>query len=405
MSFRERAKHYVVRQKGRTILLLIIFTVALLIGLLGLTALRSFEDSLLLMGERSNAKITVFSTDSEQPILTETINGLSDVDNVNRVNKVNQAVASLNGLQIGTGSGEALTEAKVRLQGFDDLSSDSLFGQEVAMLEYGRLELQENDVIIHQLLADMNGLKLGDILSFSNSQGEVQGVIRGVYFYSEASVENEEHTPSTFRFENLIFAHPALINHLQGVENYIEAHFYVSDPSIIQDTRNIFEYHLLSTAFEVWVSDELYRRIASPLTQAAGLITMILAITGIGVITVISLLLIIWSRERKKETALLLSIGEEKKKIIMQRLMEIMMIYLPSLLFASSIAFAINPYVKGFLERTAQFEDSTDLSLILSSGDVISVFIIGIITLLSVVTLSCFSIMRQSPKSILARGD
>jgi putative ABC transport system permease protein len=385
--------------------LAIIFIASLLIGLLGTMLLRSFEQSILTIGAQSNAKITVFTTDLEQSITAGQIKSLHETGNINFVNRVNEITASPDNFEISISHDEDVTTAGVRLQGFDDLSRDSLFGQNTIVLLAGSLALRENEIIIHQLLAVMNGVAIGDSISFNNSGIAADGVIAGVYTFVDAEIRNEENTPSTFRFENLIFTHTALINQLQGKEGYAEAHFYVKDPNAIQDTRNIFEREMRQTVFEVRVSDALYRRIAAPLSQTAGLTTIILVITGIGVLVVVSLLLTIWSRERRKETALLMSIGERNVNIVMQRLVEVMAIYLLAFGLVIPIVFVTAPFMGGFYQSAVGLADIDNLTFAMSSVDVISVFSVGVIALITAITLSCFSIMRLSPKTLLSRND
>ena len=405
MSFQERAKHYVIRQRGRTFLLAVILVVALLIGLFGIMILRSFEHSILAIGEQSNAKITIFTTDLERLISPNQIDALYTLGNISWVNRANEVIAIPGNFEIGMGDGEDTANAGARLQGFDDLNWDSLFGQEVTMLVYGSLELPENGVIVHQLLAMMNGLSLGDSLTFHNSGMTVNGIITGIYAYTDPEMRNEAHTTSMFRFENLIFTHPALVNQLNGEDGYAEAHFYVIKPNVIQDTRNAFEHELRQTIFEIRVSDALFRRIAVPLTQTAGLTTIILAITGIGVLVVISLLLTLWSRERRKETALLMSIGEQKANIVMQRLIEVMAIYLLAFMLVMPVVLVASPYIGAFYQGVVGLTDIENLSFGVSAVDVIGVFSAGIVTLMLAITLSCLSVMRLTPKSILSRND
>ena len=128
-------------------------------------------------------------------------------------------------------------------------------------------------------------------------------------------------------------------------------------------------------------------------------------IQDLGVGGQISLLLMIWSRERSKETALLISIGERKVSIAMQRLLEVIAIYLPAFVFAIFIVITASPYIGGFFKGAAGLSPIYDFNIYVSTRDAIRIFFAGILTLIMAITLSCASIMRLSPKSILSRND
>ena len=211
MSFHQLARRYIKRQRGRTIMLFIIFMVALLIGLVGTMILRSFEQSLLSLGEQSNAKISVFTLDANRLIGQELIETLSSGENINWINRVNEAIVTVpGGLEIGLGEDEMPDEAKLRLQGFDDLMMDGLFFEGLTRLVEGYVTLEDKELIIHETLAIRNDLELGDTLTFYHSGVIVAGIIAGVYTYEDSSIRNEAHTPSAFRFENLIFTTPTV---------------------------------------------------------------------------------------------------------------------------------------------------------------------------------------------------
>jgi len=405
MSFHQLARRYMSRQRGRTAMLSIIFMVAILIGLIGTMILRSFEQSLLTLGEQSNAKISVSTFGANNLIEQELIDTLSALSNINWVNRVNEVVATVADIEIGIGENEEIDDASIRIQGFDDLTMDGLFSENMARLTLGYLALEDGEIIIHETLATMNDLELGDTLTFYHAGMTVAGTIAGIYMYEDSGIRNEAHTPSAFRFENLIFATPTFVNQLQQEAGFLEVNFYITDPTIIEDTRYEFENELSDTTFGVQVSDALFRRMAQPLSQTASLTTIVLGITGIGVIVVVSLLLIIWSRERQKETALLLSIGRTKVSIISQRLLEVLVIYISTFVFTIPLVFIAAPSIATFYQGVVGLNDMEDFILEVGTVGVTNVFLLGLLALIVVIILSCTSVMRQSPKSIFSRND
>ena len=117
-------------------------------------------------------------------------------------------------------------------------------------------------------------------------------VVGGIYGYTNP-MENEVNVPAVFRFENLIFAHPDLVNQLRGELDYLEAHFYVTDPTVILETQYEIVSLLQGTSFDTRVSDTLFQRISGALTRSGNLVKMILTITVTATIAVVILLLML----------------------------------------------------------------------------------------------------------------
>ena len=128
----------------------------------------------------------------------------------------------------------------------------------------------------------------------------------------------------------------------------------------------------------------------------------------IGGITVLSLILILWLRERIREIGILLSIGVSKIKIVTQFILELLFISLPSLvlsLFTGNVI--LNIIVDGFMNS----DDSTiTVDSLLKNNNLTSNFItflesygilIGIIVLS--VIIASLMILIKKPKEILSK--
>ena len=128
----------------------------------------------------------------------------------------------------------------------------------------------------------------------------------------------------------------------------------------------------------------------------------------IGGITVLSLILILWLRERIREIGILLSIGVSKIKIVTQFILELLFISLPSLVLSLFIGNVIlNIIVDGFMNS----DDSTiTVDSLLKNNNLTSNFItflesygilIGIIVLS--VIIASLMILIKKPKEILSK--
>lgn len=404
MTYDKRAYYYIVRKCKKSFLLGLIFVTALLLGLIGTSLLRLFDDTLIQIGKQSQAKIILFMTDMKQLITDEHINELKTIDNMNAVNRVNELAMRPYQFEISVGNDEALADSKVRLQGYDDLMRGSLFAQEVVKLESGTLDIKNGEVVIHEWLAMWNGLTIGDELMFENEQGELaSAIVRGIYTYIDTSIENEPQAPSMFRFENLIFTHPDFINERQGSSEYIEVHFYVTDPNRLVEMRPAFEQTIGQESFGMRISDVLFRKMSMPLLQAGNTITMILVIIGVATSTVTSLILALWSRERKQEVAVLLSMGKSKREILMQRLLEIFSIYVAAFAVVLVLFYLISPSIGSILyERQLGLSDIEPIQVVRSVRDVLRVFLMGTLILVTSLVVSCMSMMRLLPREMLS---
>ena len=128
----------------------------------------------------------------------------------------------------------------------------------------------------------------------------------------------------------------------------------------------------------------------------------------IGGITVLSLILILWLRERIYEIGILLSIGISKIKIVTQFILELLFISLPSLVLSLFVGNVIlNIIVGGFMNS----DDSTIMvDSLLKNNNLISNLItflqsygilIGIIVLS--VIIASLMILIKKPKEILSK--
>jgi len=408
MKCYERAYHYVVRKRGKSFLLMFILMIALIVGLVGMSLLRSFSESLTRIGTESQAKIIVFITDMDELLSNEQILQFEQMNNIYFVNRFNETVARTEDLEIiSTGDGETIEDAKVRLQGFDDLKLDSLFALDVVQLETGTLDIKPNELIVYEPLAMLNELTIGDDLTFQTEQGEVvTAVIKGLYTYVDPDMENEKNAPSIYRYENLIFTHPELINHLQGKSEYMEAHSYVIDPTVIEETHHELVNRIERTTFETRISDMLYRKMSQPLHQISDLVLMIIVFTGGATILVVTLLLIIWSKERKHEVALLLSVGESKLSIVLQRILEGVWMYIGACILALFFSHRFIPYLATLLyQKQIGIFESQSIVVSLALKDIYGVVLVGLVIVTVSIISSCLSMIRLTPRAIFYTMD
>ena len=197
----------------------------------------------------------------------------------------------------------------------------------------------KNGLIISRDLADWNGLEIGDTLtgiyySESNTPAvdmEIVGIFDIVADKDDAV--NLYDNASYFDYSNYTFCSmEAAEGLLEGWgdenEGISEAYFYVSDAaqldSVIEEVQKISSINWNN--FNITTNDEVYQNISSALSDTETLITtLIVVITAVSMV-LITLILSMSIRSRKRETGILLAVGIAKPAVILQYVLETLLI-------------------------------------------------------------------------------
>ena len=289
-----------------------------------------------------------------------------------------------------------------------------------AMFLSGRFELvegshitedMENGLIISRDLADWNGLEIGDTLTGiyypeSNTPAvdmEIVGIFDIVADKDDAV--NLYDNASYFDYSNYTFCSmEAAEGLLEGWgdenEGISEAYFYVSDAaqldSVIEEVQKISSVNWNN--FNITTNDEVYQNISSALSDTETLITtLIVVITAVSMV-LITLILSMSIRSRKRETGILLAVGIAKPAVILQYVLETLLIAV----VAFPLAYLSSKQVAGTL---GTLFGKTAENVIVTPQHFILVAIAGGILLVVAVLVSSISAMRLKPRQILAQME
>ena len=131
---------------------------------------------------------------------------------------------------------------------------------------------------------------------------------------------------------------------------------------------------------------------------------MIMAVIGAGII-VLSLVLILWVRERMYEIGILLAIGRSKIKIVGQFILELILISLPAMILAAILGRIFVGWILGTVLQKEGL-DNLDLSSFKTGGGLdifaMSYGLLILIIVLAVIAAS-WMILTKKPKEILAK--
>lgn len=283
----------------------------------------------------------------------------------------------------------------------------------------GRFELVEgshitenitNGLIISRERAEQNGLKIGSKVNGINDpytdDPEVNMEIVGIF--EVVADKNDEATmydaSTMWDFSNYAFCSKAAMEAMcvnYGDGNKIqEADFFITDAAqlenVIAEVQNISSINWDS--FIISANDEVYQNISSALSDTNTLVTaLIVAITVVSLV-LITLILSMSIRSRKRETGILLAVGIAKPAVILQYVLETLLIAV----VAFPLAYLSSKQVAGIL---GILFGKTEENVIVTPQHFILVAIAGGILLVAAVLVSSISAMRLKPRQILSQME
>lgn len=405
MTSYQLAIRYVLRKKSKTILL---FLILLFIGSMVLSTsmvLRATEHSKALIQEKTNAKVVLEVRDEKDKITESEIQIISALDGVTFTNRqAYNFVFPANFYPLTNSDVAEEDNEKITLFSYDDLKNDSAFFERRYRIIDGNYIDQETQkgVVINSLLAELNGLKVGDIIELQSSEGvSVSATIEGL-FISGSERKQADTTLAVNRVENQIFIDNNTYSQLVPNDGYYKVAVYARNPEELEALEtnliSIFSERVVATT-----SDTLFQQTKAPLEQIIRVVKLMLVLTFITGTTVITILLCMWMRARKKEMAIFISIGKVKISILLQVILETFGVFFVSVAGAC----VASSFIAKLLEKLLIDSQTTDIMLEVSLKlqDIASLIGIGSLIVLIAVTFSILPILKANPKDILSKME
>lgn len=374
MNFMNRAWLYIIRKKGKSILLFIILLVmatfvltALALGNASKSAQEDLRKSLggnFLIGfdytennpylkvENVEGGTLMYSTQQISPELVEQIRGIGGVTDCSATV---ESLAAFSSLELFTGNIPIEEEFRKSSKILSTWKSEELtrFTSGQLTLTEGRhiIPGDKNKGLISKDLADKNDLKVGDII---HTDRGVDIEIVGLFIPKEIEGINDQVTTYD-KIQNLVIADlTTMVDYENGpaIQGFNELMVSVDDPQnvehIISKMKEISDVDW--KGFSVLTDNENYENAASSLKQLSELVSTILIVVLIVSITILSLILTMWARSRIHETGVLLSVGICKLSILGQ--------YIAEVLIIATLAFSLSYFsasaIVGQMGRTLQ---------------------------------------------------
>ena len=416
---------YITRKRNRTLIIFIILTIVLSCLYSCLTIMKSNDEIEKALYESSNSSISITKKDGNY----FNVNEFKDIE---KIKEIEEKIIQYNGLaklkDAKVVSGEQRINREdlsdefknvVSLEATNNTKRNILFSSGVFTIKEGK-NIGENDkdsIIVHEEFAKQNNLKLGDEVDLELLDIEKSGKIKSHKFKIIGIFSGKKHETytglSSDFSENMVFVDYSTSQEiLNKSENNKIANKILMYSGSAESTDLA-----LNKLKELKIDDSKYfvqkdsNAFEESLESVSGIKHMIKIMTYsimLGGIIVLSLILILWLRERIYEIGIFLSIGTSKIQIIMQFIFELIFISIPSII---SSLFLGNVLLKVIVDGFINSEDSmiSGGSLINNSSFMLNITTLGqsYLILISIIVLSVVFasslILIKKPKEILSK--
>ena len=416
---------YITRKRNRTLIIFIILTIVLSCLYSCLTIMKSSNEIERALYESSNSLISITKKDGKY----FNVNQFKDIEKLKEIEeKIIQydGLAKLKDAKVVSGeqriNREDLSDEfknVVSLEATNNTKRNILFSSGVFTIKEGK-NIEENDknsIIVHEEFAKQNNLKLGDEVDLELLDIEKSGKIKSHKFkiigiFSGKKQETYTGLSSDFS-ENMVFVDYSTSQEiLNKSENNKIANKILMYSGSAESTdlalNKLKELKIDESKYFVEKDSKAFEESLESVSGIKHIIKIMTYSIMLGGMVVLSLILILWLRERIYEIGIFLSIGTSKMQIIMQFIFELIFISIPSII---SSLFLGNVLLKVIVDGFINSEDSmiSGGSLINNSSFMLNITTLGqsYLILISIIVLSVVFasslILIKKPKEILSK--
>ena len=416
---------YITRKRNRTLIIFIILTIVLSCLYSCLTIMKSSNKIEKTLYESSNSSISITKKDGKY----FNVNQFKDIEKLKEIEeKIFQydGLAKLKDAKVVSGeqriNREDLSDEfknVVSLEATNNTKRNVLFSSGVFTIKKGKNigGNDKNSIIVHEEFAKQNNLKLGDELDLELLDTEKSGKIKSHKFkiigiFSGKKQETYTGLSSDFS-ENMVFVdYPTSQEVLNKSENNKIANKILMYSASAESTdlalKKLKELKIDESKYSVEKDSNAFEESLESVSGIKHIIKIMTYSIMLGGMVVLSLILILWLRERIYEIGIFLSIGRSKIQIIMQFIFELIFISIPSIV---SSLFLGNVLLKVIVDGFINSEDSmiSGGSLINNSSFMSNITTLGqtYLILISIIVLSVVFasslILIKKPKEILSK--
>ena len=305
------------------------------------------------------------------------------------------------------------------LEAANKTEKNTLFNSGVFTIKEGR-NIEENDrrkILIHEDFAKKNNLKLNDVISlelieFDNNGQKKECKFEIVGIFSGKKQEKYTGLSSDFS-ENMVFVDyetsQEALGRTEGSEVANKILMFSSSPEATDSALNkIKKLNIDWSEYTIEKDTTAFEETLESVRGIKYIIKIMTCSVMLSGIVVLSLILILWLRERIYEIGVLLSIGISKIKIVTQFILELIFISLPSIISSLLLGnLLLSQIVDGFISSD---NSAAIINSLFNKNDWIlclenliqSYFILISIIILSVIVASTMILVKK-PKEILSK--
>lgn len=416
---------YITRKRNRTLIIFIILTIVLSCLYSCLTIMKSSNEIEKALYESSNSSISITKKDGKY----FNVNQFKDIEKIKEVEKIiiqYDGLAKLKDAKVVSGeqriNREDLSDEfknVVSLEATNNTKRNILFSSRVFTIKEGK-NIEENDknsIIVHEEFAKQNNLKLGDEVELELLDIEKSGKTKSHKFKiigTFTGKKQETYTGLSSDFsENMVFVDYSTSQEiLNKSENNKIANKILMYSSSAESTdlalNKLKELKIDESKYFVEKDSNAFEESLEAVSGIKHIIKIMTYSIMLGGMVVLSLVLILWLRERIYEIGIFLSIGISKIQIIMQFIFELIFISIPSII---SSLFLGNVLLKVIVDGFIDSENSmiSGGSLINNSSFMLNITTLGqsYLILISIIVLSVVFasslILIKKPKEILSK--
>ena len=416
---------YITRKRNRTLIIFIILTIVLSCLYSCLTIMKSSNEIEKALYESSNSSISITKKDGKY----FNVNQFKDIEKLKEIEeKIIQydGLAKLKDAKVVSGeqriNREDLSDEfknVVSLEATNNTKRNVLFSSGVFTIKKGKNigGNDKNSIIVHEEFAKQNNLKLGDELDLELLDTEKSGKIKSHKFkiigiFSGKKQETYTGLSSDFS-ENMVFVDYStsqeILNNSENNEIANKILMYSGSAESTELALNkLKELKIDESKYFVEKDSKAFEESLESVSGIKHIIKIMTYSIMLGGMVVLSLILILWLRERIYEIGIFLSIGTSKIQIIMQFIFELIFISIPSII---SSLFLGNVLLKVIVDGFVNSEDSmiSGGSLINNSSFTLNITTLGqsYLILISIIVLSVVFasslILIKKPKEILSK--
>ena len=401
---------YLIRKKSRSINLFLIISLVLFSLFLSLSLLTRIEKVRDNLYKMSNSSFSIKAISDDHGIKKDSIKEILKDPLLKEKVFYKSTLAKLIDYQVYNEGqmvkrddlGDDLKNL-INLKKISKTKNDTKFTSGVLKLTEGR-DIKDDDInkaIIHKKLKDKNKLELGSKIKILNKETNKDTTYEIVGIFDGKDKEKFTGLSSDLTENTIITS----IN-TKKEDSFDKISFYQDDKEILDKEYKKFK-NLYKDRDDIRLNkdDKAYKSSLKSVESAGFLIKLIALAIILAALFILSLILILWQRERITEIGIYLSLGFSKLEILLNFILELVELSLGSLMILIVLK---NPLENILINRFDLLKTNPDIDLqglgIFNSMNVLSIsFGLTILIIIISVSLSSAFILRKKVKDILTQ--